>query len=132
MQGEGQIGWARASGAADSYPGLDLGVPTPGTATQASLLVPAPFHPLVHSPAPGLEAHEEAEAPGQAAVGGHGHHDERRHDDEAQDDEGRRAVVIQDGFAVAGCGVQHLQEEGRKFITDLTADRSSDRSTPRF
>lgn len=79
-----------------------MSVPALGTAAQASLLVPAPLHPLVHSPAVWLEAHEETETPCQAAVDSHGHHNERRHDDEAKDNEGRRAVVIQDAFAVAG------------------------------
>lgn len=92
----------RASGAAHSHPGLDLSVPPPGTAAQASLLVPAPLHALVHGPAVRLEAQEEAEPPRHAAVDSHGSHDERGHDDEAEDDEGRRAVVIQDAFAVAG------------------------------
>lgn len=79
-----------------------MSVPAPGTAAQASLLVPAPLHPLVHSPAVWLEAQEETEAPCQAAVDSHGHHNERGHDDKAKDDEGRRAVVIQEAFAVVG------------------------------
>lgn len=79
-----------------------MSVPPLGTAAQTPLLVPAPLHPLVHSPAVRLEAHEEAEAPCQAAVDSHGHHNERGHDDEAKDNEGGRAVVIQEASAVAG------------------------------
>lgn len=79
-----------------------MSVKPPGAAAQTPLLVPAPLHPLVQGPAARLEAHEEPQTPCQAAVGGHGHHDEGGHDDKAEDDEGRGAVVIQDAFAVAG------------------------------
>lgn len=127
-KGEGHAGWDGASG---SDPGLDVGAAAPGTAAQTALLIPAPLHTLVQGPAARLEAHEEAKAPGQAAVGGHGHHDEGRHDDEAQDDEGRGAVVIQDGSAVAGSGVQHLWEH-REFVTEQLVDRGRDQSSPGF
>lgn len=97
-------------------PGLDLRVPRLDAAPEATLFVPLPPHPLVDGPSAWLEAHEEAEAPCQAAVEGHGHHDEGGHDDEAEDDQGGGAVVVQDGLAVIGCGVEHLQMDREKGI----------------
>lgn len=90
-----------------------MGVPLLGTAAQATFLIPAPFDPFVHCPGQRLETQEEVEAPCQTAIEGHGHHNERRHDDKAEDDEGRRAVVIQDGLAVIGGRVEHLQQTDR-------------------
>lgn len=91
--------------AAGSHPSLELGVAAPGPAQSPGV---AAVPSLVESQAVGLEAHQELQAPGQAAVNGHGHHQQRGHDDKAQDDEGRGAVVVQDALAVAGGGVQHL------------------------
>lgn len=116
MRGRGGwcVGQDGGTGAVGSDPGLHLGVPLPGAAAEPTLLVPPPLHPLVHGPGVGLEAHKEAEVPSQAAVNGHGHHNEWGHDDEAEDDEGGGTVVVQDGFAVVGVGVQHLPEKGER------------------
>ena len=84
-------------------------VPRPGAPTRA--LRPPPLHPLVHGSGARLEAQEEVEAPHQAAVDSHGHHDERGHHDEAEDDQGRRAVVVQDGLAIGGGGVEDLERD---------------------
>lgn len=101
------------AGPAGSHPGLEGAVAAPGPARSPLPAAVAAAAALVQGQAVGLETHEQLQAPGQAAVDGHGHHQQRGHDDKAQDDEGRGAVVVQDALAVAGGGVQHLWGRAR-------------------